>query len=60
MLPLYIGSGSEKVEMGGIGTTENQRTPYKTYTVRNKGQSDINLVFDYQEVKKRRTHLVVS
>ena len=54
LLPLYIGSGSEKVEMGGIGTTENQRTPYKTYTVRNKGQSDINLVFDYQEVKKEK------
>lgn len=54
LLPLYIGSNPEKVEIGGIGTTRNHRTPYKTYAVKNQGKSDINLVFDYQEVKKEQ------
>lgn len=51
LLPLYIGSDSNKVEMGGIGTLVNQKTPYKSYSVKNQGQSDIELVFDYQEMK---------
>jgi len=51
LLPLYIGSNPDKVEIGGIGTIANQKTPYKTYAVKNQGQSDIDLVFDYQEMK---------